>query len=212
MIFSHLFFDLDATLYPASNGLWNRIKSRINHYLTEKMGFSTRKAQELRQKYYLQYGTTLAGLMNHHQVDPDHYLDFVHNVQLEKFIGPDPELRDLLSTLPQSLWVFTNADRNHAERVLDLLNIDDLFKGIIDINALDFQVKPHPQAYQRALKIANPPSPSMCTLFDDLPQNLPPAKELGFHTVLVNENENCEEADLHMDSLLDLPHRMPYLW
>jgi putative hydrolase of the HAD superfamily len=213
MTFSTLFFDLDATLYPASSGLWNKIRSRIHQFMIERMGLAEGNVSALRQTYYQQYGTTLDGLMRHHQVDPEEYLTYVHDIPLDEFIQYSPPLKEILSSLPQDLWVFTNADRSHVERVLALLKLEGEFKGIVDIYALDFQVKPNPQAYHQALAIADANPPSRCVLFDDLPQNLPPANELGFFTVMVNENEvDTHQADLHIPSLLDLPQAFPDLW
>ncbi|MFO8037754.1 MAG: pyrimidine 5'-nucleotidase [Anaerolineales bacterium] len=213
MTFSTLFFDLDATLYPASSGLWNAIKIRIHEFMRERLDLAEREASTLRQTYYQRYGTTLDGLMRHHQVDPEEYLTYVHDIPLEEFIHYSPRLQEILSSLPQDLWVFTNADRRHAERVLALLKLEGEFEGIVDIYALDFQVKPNPQAYQRALTIAGANLPSRCVLFDDLPRNLLPANELGLFTIMVNENEmEPHQADLHIQSLLDLPFQMPALW
>jgi len=212
MTFSNLFFDLDATLYPASSGLWNAIKRRIQDYMIDEMGFSEQESTELREAYYQNYGTTLEGLRRHHDIKAADYLAYVHDVPIEDFIEVTPQLVEILSTLPQTKWVFTNADRDHAQRVLNHLEVHHLFEGIVDVYALDYQVKPQLNAYQRALQLAQAPSPNTCVLFDDLPHNLPPANELGFFTVLVNENEDATAADLHIKSLLDLPQHMPQLW
>lgn len=212
MTFSNLFFDLDATLYPASSGLWNAIKRRIQNYLVEVMGFSEKESKELRQAYYQNYGTTLEGLRRHHDINPVDYLAYVHDIPIEDFIEVTPQLNEILSTLPQTKWVFTNADRDHARRVLNHLQVHDLFAGIVDVYALDYQVKPQPEAYHQALQLANAPTSASCVLFDDLPQNIPPANEIGFFTVLVNENEANNSADLHINSVLELPQRMPQLW
>lgn len=212
MTFSHLFFDLDATLYPASSGLWHAIKSRIQNYMVEVMGFSEQESTELAQVYYKNYGTTLEGLRRHHEIDPVDYLAYVHDIPIEDYIEVPPRLQEILSTLPQTKWVFTNADREHAARVLNHLQVHDLFAGIIDVHALDYQVKPQPEAYRQALRLANVPNSANCVLFDDLPQNIPPANKMGFFTVLVNEDEANHAADLHINSVLDLPQRIPQLW
>lgn len=212
MNFSTLFFDLDATLYPGSSGLWQALKSRIHRFMEQQLGLPKEEIDPLRQQYYQQYGTTLSGLMRHHQVDPQEYLTYVHDIDLENYISYSPRLKEILSSLPQSLWVFTNADRPHAERVLKILQLEKTFTGIVDIHALDFLVKPEPGAYRRALALAGLESPAGCVLFDDLSQNLPPANRMGFFTVLVNEKSITNQADLHISSLHDLPQRMPYLW
>ena len=118
MIFSTLFFDLDATLYPASNGLWEQIRLRIYQFMLEEIGISENEIPATRDKYWTTYGTTLEGLRIHHGVEPDEYLAYVHHLPLKDFLEPDPVLRNILTSLSQDLWIFTNADYRHAERVL----------------------------------------------------------------------------------------------
>ncbi len=212
MQFSTLFFDLDATLYPASNGLWEQIRLRIFKFMLEEIGIPEAEIPATRDKYWTTYGTTLEGLRIHHQVEPDDYLKFVHDLPLKDFLEPDPVLRGLLETLPQDLWVFTNADHHHASRVLTELGISDLFSGIVDLLALDFIVKPNRKAYQVALKLAGVTDPKKCVMFDDLIQNLIPAKELGFYTSLVGENGSSNQADIQLQSIHDMKEKMPQLW
>ena len=212
MQFSTLFFDLDATLYPASNGLWEQIRLRIYKFMLEEIGIPEVEIPTTRDKYWTTYGTTLEGLRIHHQVEPDDYLKFVHDLPLKDFLEPDPVLRGLLETLPQDLWVFTNADHRHASRVLNELGISDLFSGIVDLLALDFIVKPNRKAYQIALKLAGVTDPNKCVMFDDLIQNLIPAKELGFYTSLVGENGSSNQVDIQLQSIHDMKEKMPQLW
>jgi len=212
MQFSTLFFDLDATLYPASNGLWEQIRLRIFKFMLEEIGIPEAEIPATRDKYWTTYGTTLEGLRIHHQVEPDDYLKYVHDLPLKDFLEPDPVLRGLLDTLPQDLWVFTNADHNHASRVLTELGISDLFSGIVDLLALDFIVKPNRKAYQVALKLAGVTDPKKCVMFDDLIQNLIPAKELGFYTSLVGENGSSNQVDIQLKSIHDMKEKMPQLW
>ena len=212
MHFSTLFFDLDATLYPASNGLWEQIRLRIYKFMLEEIGIPEAEIPATRYKYWTTYGTTLEGLRIHHQVEPDDYLKYVHDLPLKDFLEPDPVLRDLLKTLPQDLWVFTNADRRHADRVLNELGISDLFSGIVDLLALNFIVKPNRKAYQTALKLAGVTDPERCVMFDDLIQNLIPAKELGFFTSLVGENGSNNQVDIQLQSIHEMKEKMPQLW
>jgi putative hydrolase of the HAD superfamily len=212
MHFLTLFFDLDATLYPASNGLWEQIRLRIYKYMQDEVGIPPTKIPSTRDFYWKTYGTTLEGLRVHHGVDPEHYLDFVHDLALEDYLVPDYKLRSQLQSLPQDLWVFTNADHKHARRVLDQLKIADLFTGIVDLISMNYVVKPNPEAYQIALKKAGSPPPERCVLFDDLLANLQAAKQLGFTTSLVGENGVSEGVDYHLTSLNELKQVMPQLW
>ncbi len=212
MLTKTLFFDLDDTLYTKSNGLWTAIRERMHAYMAEIVGKPADEIEALRQHYLDAYGTTLRGLQIHYQVDSDKYLEFVHDIPLVEFILPDPELGKLLSTLPQRKFIFTNADVNHARRVLNILQLGECFEQIIDIRALDFICKPAPDAYRRALEIAGGLNPGECILFDDAPRNLGPAREQGWYTVLVGHERADPTADQSIPSLHDLPRAMPQLW
>ncbi len=167
MRFNSLYFDLDDTLYPASSGLWDAIRDRMNIYMRKFIDLPLADIVSLRQKYLEQYGTTLRGLQAHYEVDVDEYLAFVHDLPLEKYIQPDPNLRTLILSLPQRCWIFTNSDHHHANRVLKIIGLEGCFEGIIDIRAIDFACKPDVTAYQRAMKIAGDDDPTQCAIFDD---------------------------------------------
>lgn len=212
MSFSTLFFDLDATLYPSSNGLWDLIRLRIYQFMNEELGLAKDIIPSTRDRYWKTYGTTLEGLRIHHQVDPEDYLAYVHDLPLDQYLEHDQELRDLLITLPQDLWIFTNSDRPHADRVLEKLGIADLFTGIVDLLAMDFVIKPKPEAYQIALAMAGGVDPQNCVLFDDLLANLDGAKKSGFTTVLVGENNTSDSVDHHLPGIHAIKEKMPHLW
>ena len=212
MPFSTLFFDLDATLYPPSNGLWDEIRNRIFQYMDDVIGLPPEDIPAIRERFLKRYGSTLEGLRIHHGIDPDGYLSYVHNIPLENYLSQDPDLNALLSELPQDLWVFTNADQRHAEAVLAALGIQDHFTGIVDLLAMDFAIKPRPEAYQIAQELAGEKKPACCILFDDLVPNLQGAKKHGFTTVLVGENEHAESADFHLPTIHKMREVLPQLW
>jgi putative hydrolase of the HAD superfamily len=212
MHFTSLYFDLDDTLYPAQSGLWDAIRDRMNTYMLKFMVLPLEEIVSLRQEYLEAYGTTLRGLQAHYNVDEDDYLAFVHDLPLEQFIFPDPALRELLLSLPQKRWIFTNADINHANRVLKILGVGDCFDGVIDIRAIDFACKPDQVAYQRALALAKDDDPARCVIFDDALRNLAPAREIGFYTVLVGKNDPSHSVDRTIASLHMLRECMPELW
>ncbi len=213
MRYTTIFFDLDNTLYHNSTGVWKLIRDRMNLYMVEKLNMPWEQVLVLRRQYYLEYGTTLRGLQKHHQVDENDYLAYVHDLPLERYLEPAPELRAMILSLPQTRWIFTNADDEHAARVLDKLELAGCFAGIIDIRAIDFACKPEPEAYKRALEFAGNPSPEECVFLDDSTSNLAPAHEMGFTTVLV-QDDRCAHpaADLSIAHLLELRQVLPILW
>ena len=107
-------FDLDNTLYPADCNLFAEIDTRMGDFIAARFGVSLEEAQRMRKSYYYQYGTTLAGLMRLHDVCPNAFLDYVHDIDLS-VIAPAPELGQALDALPGRKFVFTNGSRRHAE-------------------------------------------------------------------------------------------------
>jgi putative hydrolase of the HAD superfamily len=213
MLYTTLFFDLDDTLYNNDCGLWFAIRERMGHYMYERMGVPEEQVMSLRRHYFETYGTTLRGLQLHHQIDADEYLAYVHDLPLQEFIQPIPGLRQLVLSLPQRRWIFTNADANHARRVLSVLELEGCFLGIIDINALQYNCKPTLAAYQRAMAIAGETDPHHCVLLDDSPANLAPARKLGFTTILVGtDSKPNPAAQISLPELMALPDAMPELW
>lgn len=207
-----LLFDLDDTLYPPSTGLWSTIRERMHTYMTERMGIEPALADRLRPHFLETYGTNLRGLQHEFEVDTDDYLAYVHDLPLSEYIHPNLELRQMLLSLPQKRWIFTNADQPHAERVIKVLQLEGCFDGIIDVRAINFLNKPVPEAYMKALQIAGVEHPSDCLFFDDALRNLLPAKRLGLFTALVNPEVNNNGADLHLAYLTDLRQAAPELW
>lgn len=188
MSFSTLFFDLDDTLYPQSSGLWQAIKGRMNVYMVERLGIPAAEVPALRERYFQSYGTTLQGLIRHHQVDEMEYLAFVHDLPLEDFIRPDPSLHTVLQALPGCKLIFTNADAAHARRVLATLGLQGFFDDVIDVQAVAPFCKPMPEAFARALEISGETNPARCVMLDDLPRTTRAAREFGMYSILVGGN------------------------
>jgi putative hydrolase of the HAD superfamily len=203
-----LFCDLDDTLYPPDSGVWEAIAGRINLYLHDRVGLSWERLAEVRERYFREYGTTLRGLQINHQVDPEDYLAFVHDVPLERFLRPDPNLRRAFEHLPLRKYIFTNADCAHAARVTKMLGLDGVFDGCIDVHVIAPYCKPMPEAFGLALKAAGNPDPRSCVMIDDQPRITRAARALGFVTILAGRADPGEDADLALPFLTDLPERL----
>jgi len=207
-----IFFDLDSTLYPERNGLWKAIRERIDLYMLDVMGFAPEEIPQMRQTFWKEHGTTLKGLQIHYRIDPADYLTFVHDLPLQDYLAPDPVLRNILLSIPHHRWIFTNADAAHADRVTSFLGISDCFEGMIDVWKLDPHCKPQKAAYSLALDIVGGITPDRCALIDDSPNNLLPAKMMGFFTVLVGNHSNSNQADRCLETIHDLPNVVPEFW
>ncbi len=187
MRFTTVFFDLDDTLYPPATNLWKAIKGRMNDYMRERMGIPEKDIGHLREKYYLQYGTTLRGLQSNHEINVDDFLAYVHDLRLEDYLTPDPLLRSIIASLPTRNLIFTNADIPHAERVLAALNLRDLFPTIVDVNTVAPYCKPMPESFVIAMKIAGETDSSRCVMIDDLKRTTRAAKEAGMFSILCGD-------------------------
>jgi pyrimidine 5'-nucleotidase len=200
-----IFLDLDGTIYPHENGMWNLIAERMEIFMHQELDIPEDIIPSMRYEYFSHYGTTLAGLLANYSLDPEEYLSFVHDVPVSDFIKPDEDLRDMLINLPQTKWILTNSDKNHSKRVLAALGVEDLFTGILGVSDLDFHNKPDPYVFEKALMAAGNPSPKACLFADDLPKNLIPAWEMGFVTVLVGNGEKNKAAMYQISKINDLP-------
>ncbi len=183
----HWVFDLDNTLYSAQCQLFHQIDRRMGEYIAGLLGLAYEDARRLQKKYFHAYGTTLRGLMNHHQVEPSNYLQFVHDIDLSA-IAPDQALDSALARLPGIKVIFTNANRAHAEQVIRLLGIGRHFAAIFDIQDADYVPKPEPETYDRLIA-RHGIAPERSVLFEDSAANLKPAAALGMTTVLVTPGE-----------------------
>lgn len=198
MKFTTIFFDLDDTLYPPSAGLWKEIKSRIGLYMIERLNLPAPEVPTLREKYFLQYGTTLRGLQAHHNIDTEDFLAFVHDLPLKDYLTPNPILRDTIASLPTVNLIFTNADSNHADRVLRAVGLRDLFETIIDVNRINPYCKPMPESFKIAMQAAGESDPSKCVMIDDINRTTKAAKAQGLFSILYNETFSEGDADAHL--------------
>jgi putative hydrolase of the HAD superfamily len=179
-----ILFDLDETLYPAGTGVMDHFRGLMLDYIRTHLLLSAEEAEALRRKYFQAYGTTMRGLQLNHGIDPDEFLAFVHDLPLELYLEPNPELDAALARLPQEKVVFTNASREHAERVLAILGIGRHFERIVDVRDVGYESKPQPGAYRRICELLRV-EPWECAIVEDSARNLLPARALGMATVLV---------------------------
>ena len=204
MRFTTIFFDLDDTLYPSNAGLWFAIKNRMNDYMRERMNIPADEIPGLREKYYLQYGTTLHGLKKHHNINVDDFLAYVHDLPLSNYLTPNSGQRSVIASLPTRNLIFTNADSSHAERVLATLNLRDLFPTIVDVNTVAPYCKPMPESFAIAMKAAGETDPSRCVMIDDLTRTTRVAKSAGMFSILFGETPANEDANASLSNWNEL--------
>jgi putative hydrolase of the HAD superfamily len=194
-----ILFDLDDTLYPRQVGIMEQIRALMLRYMQTRFNLSPEEADALRRHYFLTYGTTMRGLQINHHIDPDEFLHFVHDIPLQEYLQPNAELCEVLDAIPLKKVIFTNASRDHAERVLDLLGVRHQFSQIIDVRDMNYVSKPQPAAYRRICELLDV-RPEECLLVEDNARNLRPAKALGMTTVLVKDGSG--DADESVDYVI----------
>ncbi|HET6845354.1 MAG TPA: pyrimidine 5'-nucleotidase [Anaerolineales bacterium] len=205
MQFTTVFFDLDDTLYAASTGLWPALKERMTRYMVDRMQIPAADVPRLRETYFRQHGTTLRGLQANHEIDVDDYLAYVHDVRLGEYLQPDAIQQRVLAALRSRNLIFTNADANHARRVLRELQIEQYFVDIIDVNRMAPYCKPSPQAFALALKIAGETDATRCAMIDDLPHTTRAARDFGMFSVLFGAQEHGGDANAACPDWSSLP-------
>ena len=205
MRFTTLFFDLDGTLYSNSTGLWEAIGERMNLYMRDRIGILEKDVQPLREQYFKMYGTTLRGLQARHHVEVEDFLAFVHDLPLKDYLKPDSVQRAVIASLQTRNLVFTNADVNHARRVLSVLKLDDLFDVVVDVNAVSPFCKPMPESFAIAMDLANEPDPRKCVMIDDLPRTTRAALDVGMASLLYGCEEPTSDASGAFKDWIHLP-------
>jgi len=199
-----ILFDLDNTLYSPECDLFSLIDVRINRYMEDVVEISPDAVDGLRRRYWKDYGTTLQGLIRHHVVDPEDYLEYVHAVDVASRLSVDNELKETLKQIPLRSYVFTNGSRCHVDRVVSALGLDGLFADVFDIRIADYRPKPTPDPYRRVLTKLGL-SGTQCIMVEDQVQNLCTAKQFGMKTVFIGAKSSLAEADSFVDATLDRP-------
>ncbi len=195
-------FDLDNTLYPVETEFMTLIEGRMTDFMEKVTGLPRDEARAIQKKYYHAHGTTLAGLIAHHDIDPEDFLTEVHDVSLDR-LTPDVRMAEALMRLPGRRLVFTNGSAAHAERVLERLQIAHAFEDIFHISAADYIPKPSPLTFEKMMA-RHGVSAVGSAFFEDSEVNLAPAAQLGMTTVLVGPHAVASTADFVQHRTNDL--------
>jgi putative hydrolase of the HAD superfamily len=193
-------FDLDNTLYPASCDLFGLIDQRMTDYVARTAGLDREAAYQLQKTLFREHGTTLSGLMTMHDVDPHHFLEDVHAIEMD-VLAEDRRLVESIGALPGRKLIFTNGDAPYARRVLERIGLSTSFEAIHDIHACAYQPKPSAHAYA-SMVAAFGVDPKRALFADDMARNLKPAHELGLTTLWI-DNGSEQVGDLGAGDWID---------
>ena len=207
--FQNWIFDLDNTIYDINFGLFKKISNRITDFIMSKYSLNIDQAKKIQKEYYLKYGLTLRGLIVEKKLEPDEFLDYVHDVEHPELKKND-QLISKIRILEGKKIIFTNATSKHAKKILKILELEDDFDQIIDIKDLEYIPKPDKRSYKKLLECLNLNKENLdkTIFFEDTVKNLIPAKELGITTVWmknsINEKDfmkNCNFIDYSFNNL-----------
>ncbi|MEM1301454.1 MAG: pyrimidine 5'-nucleotidase [Pseudomonadota bacterium] len=200
--FSHVdtwVFDLDNTLYNPSVRLFDQIEDRMRQYIVSRLKVTAAEADTLRATYWEHYGTTLAGLLANHQIDPMEFLYDVHDISFAG-LAANPELAARIRALPGRKIVYTNGDERYARQVLGALALEQEFDAVFGIEHADFAPKPQRAAFQQVFAQADILG-ARAAMFEDVERNLEVPHALGMRTVLVHGTSQAEHVHHDTDDL-----------
>ncbi|MGY9049641.1 hypothetical protein P775_18400 [Puniceibacterium antarcticum] len=201
--FSHVrtwVFDLDNTLYPPAARLFDQIEVRMTRFVMQALGVDHERANFLRGHYWRTYGTTLAGLMREHDVDPGPYLQDVHDITFDA-LDPDPHLASLIAALPGRKIVYTNGTAPYAAQVLKARGLDAAFDALYGVEHADFAPKPERAAFE-AVFARDGVDPLSAAMFEDDVRNLAEPHAMGMRTVHVAPTAvKADHIQYHTDDL-----------
>ena len=184
--FSHVrswVFDLDNTLYPPSARLFDQIEVRMTDWVMQSLRVDRPEADRLRRHYWATYGTTLAGLMREHNIDPAPYLTDVHDINFDN-LAPDQLLADRISSLPGRRIVYTNGSAPYAHQVIKARGLTGVFDAVYGVEHAGFHPKPDRAAFETVFALDGL-NPATAAMFEDDTRNLAAPYAMGMQTVLV---------------------------
>jgi len=201
--FSHVqtwVFDLDHTLYPPDRGLFSQIEVRMTDFVANLLQVDEVEANRLRDHYWALHGTTLAGLMAEHNIEPDPFLDSVHDIDFSVLV-PNPSLSRAISALPGRKIIYTNGTNPYAKDVLQALEMDNLFDAIYGVEHANYHPKPARSAFEAVFAL-DKLTPHTGAFFEDSARNLAVPHAMGMRTVHVAPDpEHHDHIHHHTDDL-----------
>jgi len=180
-------FDLDNTLYSGDTKVFDQVDKKMSKYISDKLNVSIEEAKKIQKNYFYEYNTTLNGMIKNHKIDPDEFLEFVHDIDID-FLQKDPGLAKEIEKLEGKKIIFTNGSRKHAINITKRIGIDQYFDDIFDIVNANFIPKPAIEPYKKLVE-KHKIDPKLCVLVEDIARNLKPAYEMGMKTIWIENNE-----------------------
>ena len=87
----------------------------MGEFISDLFKVDRTEARRIQKDFFYKYGTTLRGLMKEHGIEPDAFLDYVHDIDHSP-VPANPVLAAHLEALPGRKLVFTNGTVTHADQ------------------------------------------------------------------------------------------------
>ena len=180
-------FDLDNTLYSGATKVFDQVDKRMSEFISSKLEISKEEARKIQKNYFVEYNTTLNGMIKNHKINANEFLEYVHDINLD-FLKKDEQLDEQISKIKGKKIIFTNGSKAHANNVTRKLGIERHFDDIFDIVSADFIPKPSLITYKKIIEKYKI-EPQYSIFIEDIARNLKPAHELGMKTVWIINDE-----------------------
>ena len=196
----YLLLDLDGVCYGKHNNyslekVFGQVSNRMTKFISEKLKINEKKAKELQTNYFYKYNTSLNGLMIHHDIPPQEFLKYVHDIDLS-FMKKDIVMRNELVQLDMEKFIFTNGSAEHAKNILTHLGIYDLFgrEKVFDIEDAEYVPKPEAKTFDLMTKKFGI-NPKETIYIEDIAKNLSIGHKRGCSTVWLINDEHFGKMD-----------------
>lgn len=172
----------------------------MTQYVMDALGVDHLEADRLRKHYWAQYGTTLAGLMREHDVDPAPYLLDVHDISLDH-LEVDHDLAAYITDLPGRCIIYTNGTEEYAQRVLTARGLAGAFDAVYGVEHAGFLPKPERAAFEAVFALDGVQTAN-AAMFEDDARNLAVPHAMGMRTVHVAPDPHvADHIHHHTDDL-----------
>tara|TARA_B100000700_G_C14654571_1_gene673554 strand:+ start:71 stop:736 length:666 start_codon:yes stop_codon:yes gene_type:complete len=187
-------FDLDNTLYSAETGIFDQVDVLMGEFISKHLNLDIVEAKKIQKKFFKQFGTTLKGLMDEYNIEPEYFLEEVHKLDYS-IVKADPLLKSSIEKLNGNKIIYTNANRSHVNEILKRLKMENIFDNVYDITDANYIPKPDLSSYQKLVEKYKIDA-HKTIMFDDIARNLIPASKLGFTTVWIDVGRENYSDDI----------------
>ena len=200
----YLLLDLDGVCYGKHNNyslekVFGQVSKRMTQFISKRLEIDMVEAKKLQTNYFYKYNTSLNGLMIHHDIPPQEFLKYVHDIDLS-FMKEDLIMRNELQKLDMEKFIFTNGSADHAKNILTHLGIYDLFgrEKIFDIQDAGYIPKPEAKTFDLMVRKFGL-NPKETIYIEDIAKNLSIGHERGCTTVWLINDEHFGKIDSDKD-------------